>query len=109
MIRIAVVGLGRWGPNYMRIVNSLEGGHVAAGVDADQTRLAGLRDVYPTVDFVSGIDEVLGRDDVDAIVVATPTGTHHDLVCRTLEAGKHVLCEKPLAGPEESQANHGGG
>ena len=41
--------------------------------------------------------ELFARDDVDVVHVATPPSTHHDLALRALRAGKHVLCEKPLA------------
>jgi predicted dehydrogenase len=43
------------------------------------------------------LDDILARDDVDAIAIATPARTHQDLAARALRAGKHVLVEKPLA------------
>jgi predicted dehydrogenase len=49
------------------------------------------------VDVVTDVDELLARDDVDAVAIATPARTHHGLAIKALAAGKHVMVEKPLA------------
>jgi predicted dehydrogenase len=56
-----------------------------------------LRSRYPDVILTTNADDVLLDASVDAVIVATPTSTHAALTTRALEAGKHVLCEKPLA------------
>ncbi|MBN2562057.1 MAG: Gfo/Idh/MocA family oxidoreductase [Phycisphaerae bacterium] len=96
MTRIAVIGLGRWGPNHIRNFHSLKGCAVVAAADPQEKARARVKALYPDVACVSECEEVLRRDDVDAVVVASPTATHFAVVKATLEAGKHVLCEKPL-------------
>ena len=96
-LRIAVIGLGRWGPNHVRNFSSLPDAVVVAGVDPDHDARERLRRSYPDVQCNAELSEVLARDDVDAVVVATPTDTHFDIVEQALAAGKHVLCEKPIS------------
>ncbi|HMO49565.1 MAG TPA: Gfo/Idh/MocA family oxidoreductase [Kiritimatiellia bacterium] len=93
--RLAVIGLGRWGPNHVRNFNSLPGAEVVVGVDLDEACRKRIAGTYG-IEAVSDYREVLARPDVDAVVVCTPTATHIDVVEAALLAGKHVLCEKPL-------------
>lgn len=65
-----------------------------ADVDADAARAAAERS---GADFCETPDDLLARDDVDVVHIATPPCAHRDGVLRALDAGKHVLCEKPLA------------
>src|SRR5262249_41546451 len=51
---------------------------------------------HPDLTFETDYHKLLSACDVDAVVIATPTSTHSELVRDALEAGKHVLCEKPL-------------
>jgi predicted dehydrogenase len=94
-IRLAVIGLGRWGPNHVRNFISLPASEVVLGVDIDEAnrkRIAATYGIKTAADY----REALKRDDIDAIVVCTPTATHTEVVEAALNAGKHVLCEKPL-------------
>jgi predicted dehydrogenase len=96
-LRIAVVGLGRWGPNHVRTFSSLPDAVVVAGVDPDQDARERLHRTYPDVQLSAELSEALHRSDIDAVVVSTPTDTHFDIVEQSLTAGKHVLCEKPIS------------
>lgn len=68
---------------------------VVVGRDAKRARAAA--DTFGFAEASTDLDEVLARDDIDVIDVATPNDSHHDVAMKALKAGKHVLCEKPLA------------
>ncbi len=96
-LRAAVVGAGYWGPNLVRNFHASDAWCVAAIVDTDAARLEKLSRLYPHVAVHRSIDAVLENDAIDAVAIATPPRTHHALAARAIEAGKHVLVEKPLA------------
>lgn len=97
MLRVAVVGAGYWGPNLIRNFSSCPLTKLVAVCDRDRSRLDKVLLGYPDVDAVESFDAILTRDDVDALVIATPVGTHAPMAIAALRAGKHVLVEKPLA------------
>ena len=97
MIRVAVVGAGYWGPNLIRNFSSCPETELVAVCDPDQQRLAVVMANYPNVTAEPQFDLLLARDDIDAVSVATPVVTHFPIALAALEAGKHVLVEKPLA------------
>jgi predicted dehydrogenase len=96
-VRVAVVGLGYWGPNLARNFAALPGSELRWLCDADPEALqragAALRGTRTT----TALDEVLADPELDAVAIATPVPTHADLAVRVLEAGKHCFVEKPLA------------
>ena len=94
---VAVVGAGYWGPNLIRNFSASSDWTLRAVCDLDPSRAQKVLGQRPDVQISSSLDEVLARDDVDAIAVATPARTHHSIVMAGLEAGKHVVVEKPLA------------
>ena len=98
VVRTAVVGLGYWGPNLVRNLYELPGVEVVWACDLREPALATMARRYPTIARTSNVSEVLEDPTVDALVIATPVSTHYDLALAALDAGKHVLVEKPLAG-----------
>jgi predicted dehydrogenase len=94
---VAIVGLGYWGPNLLRNAWEIEGIRVAAVCDRDPAGLAGVANRYPSVRTTDSYQGVLEDDDIDAVILATPVGTHFTLAREGLLAGKHVFVEKPLA------------
>jgi predicted dehydrogenase len=94
---IAVVGLGYWGPNLVRNFTAVEGARVVRVADLDPVKVESITRHYPAVEPAAGLDEVLADPRVGAVVVATPPGTHYPVAHATLEGGRHVLVEKPLA------------
>jgi predicted dehydrogenase len=96
-VRVAVVGLGYWGPNLVRNLQELECADVIAVCDPDTDRLELIQRRYPGVEGYKNLEDVLADDRVDAVALATPVSTHFPLGRRALEAGKHVFVEKPLA------------
>lgn len=93
---LAVVGCGRWGPNHIRNFCALPGARVSVCVDPDKARRAHMETQFPDVEAADDIARVLNDPSIAAVVVASPTATHHAVVKACLKAGKHVLCEKPL-------------
>jgi predicted dehydrogenase len=93
--RVAVAGLGYWGPNLVRNFDDLA--DLAWLVDLDEQLLERFGSRYPNARVTTDLDDVLADDSVDAVVVATPVPTHYTLAKRVLEAGKHVMVEKPPA------------
>ena len=96
-IGIGVIGYGYWGPNLVRNFNEASGSRVVAVSDLRDERLARVRDRYPAVRTTGDYRQLLADPAIDAVVVATPVATHFRLALAAIEAGKHVLVEKPLA------------
>ena len=96
MIRVAVIGAGQWGPNLIRNLDNKNTSEVAWVVDRDPRRLEQVRTRFPDLGLSLEPADALKDESVDAAVIATPTVTHHSLVKAALQAGKHVLVEKPM-------------
>lgn len=93
-IRIGIVGFGNMGRHYYEEL--LAGLVEQAEVTAVYTSSAAKRsEIYDCVTVVSSVDALFDRDDVDAILIATPNDTHAKLAKAALSKGKHVLVEKP--------------
>ncbi len=92
---IGVTGLNYWGPNLAR--NFAELGVLSWLCDLDERRLAASASRYPAARATTSFEELLAADDVEGVVIATPVPTHYALAKQALEAGKHVLVEKPPA------------
>jgi predicted dehydrogenase len=97
VIRVAVLGAGHWGPNLIRAFDNGRASSVAWVVDPDAARLAQVRARFPEVRTAGAPDDVWADDEVDAVVIVTPSSTHAGLAEAALRAGKHVLVEKPIA------------
>jgi predicted dehydrogenase len=95
-LKIGVIGCGHWGPNHIRVFSSLKDCSVVAAVDASEKRLAAIGEMFPLVRGYRDHHTMFRDAGVDAVVVVTPTRTHSAIVVDALNAGKHVLCEKPL-------------
>ncbi len=97
MNRIAVVGCGYWGPNFVRNFSQLPDAEVALCCDLSEKRLAHMRKLYPFVKTTNRLDAVLEDPTINAVVIATPVTSHFRIGSACLKAGKHVLIEKPIA------------
>src|SRR5262245_50609221 len=94
MLRVCVIGYGYWGPNLVRNLVHCPGTQPAAICDRDPRRLARAKQIFPFIDTFTELDQALDKS--DAVLIATPASTHYPLAVRCLDAGKHVLIEKPL-------------
>jgi len=96
-IGIAIVGFGYWGPNVVRNILGRPELQLMGLCELDANRSADFSKRHPGVRIETDLDALLLDPGIQAVAIATPPRTHHGLVRRALEAGKHVLVEKPLA------------
>ncbi len=100
-IRVALVGLGYWGPNLLRNFSESAMFELAWACDMRQEALDPIARRYPGIACTTRYEDILRDADVDAVAIATPVSTHYALARSALEAGKHVFVEKPLAAASE--------
>lgn len=93
-IKVGVIGVGKMGEYHVRVLSELPGVDLAAAVDIDESRSRTIGERYHLPCFTD-YREIFDR--VDAVVVAVPTSLHHPLARDFLNAGVHVLVEKPFA------------
>jgi len=96
-LRVAVIGAGYWGPNLVRNFLASTEWDLTVVCDLDESRARRVVGGRSRVDVDTSLARVLSRDDVDAVAIATPANTHPAIALAALDAGKHVLVEKPLA------------
>lgn len=101
MLNIGVIGYGYWGPNLVRNFAEASGAQVTMVADSNPKRLELVKKRYPALETVSVPYELINSSNVDAVVIATPVVSHFDLAMKALQAGKHVLVEKPMASSAE--------
>ncbi len=100
-IGIAVIGAGYWGPNLVRNLQASPEFRLRWLCDLDEERARRVLGPYSTVRASGSLEDVLADPEVHAVAVATPARTHLRVAKQALEAGKHVLVEKPLAATYE--------
>src|SRR5439155_17605465 len=93
--KLGLAGLGYWGPNLARSFDELA--DLTWLCDLSEENRSRVAPRFPDAKLTGDFDDLLADDSVEAIVVATPVVTHFELAKRALEAGKHVLVEKPPA------------
>jgi predicted dehydrogenase len=96
-LNFGVIGAGYWGPNFVRNLADLQEVGGLAVSDLNQDKLKEIKAKYPEVRTNSDYLFTLNNPEIDAVIIATPAGTHYKIAREALEHGKHVLVEKPLA------------
>src|SRR6266581_9038418 len=98
LLKIGVIGLGRMGQLYARILaTQISGVHLYGVADVGEQARTGVADEFSVSHAFADAHELLALPELDAVVIATPTSTHYDLVIAAAAAGKAIFCEKPLA------------
>jgi len=101
MIGIGVIGYGYWGPNLARNFSENPNARLVAISDRSEKRRSIAQRRYPTTRIIPEGLDLIRDPEVQAVVIATPVHTHFDLAMAALDAGKHVLVEKPIADSSE--------
>ena len=94
MIKVGMTGVGYWGKHLARNLNEL--GVLASVIDSDPNQLVWAKGKFHGIRATATIKETLAAGDIDALVIATPPQTHFSIARQALEAGCHVLIEKPF-------------
>ena len=97
MIRIAVAGAGAFGIKHLDGLKNIDGVEITSIVSRRIEQAREVADTYGAGHATTDLDETLARDDVDAVILCTPTQMHAAQSIATLRAGKHVQVEIPLA------------
>lgn len=95
-VTIGVIGCGYWGPNLLRNFAENERAALRWACDVDARRLESVGRRYPAARTAAAPARLFSDPELEAVVIATPVSTHFDFARRALEAGKHVLVEKPF-------------
>ncbi|MBC7643836.1 MAG: Gfo/Idh/MocA family oxidoreductase [Thermoleophilia bacterium] len=96
-LNVGLVGLGYWGPNLARNIARSENANLAYLCDLSTDLHDQYRSSFPTSKFTTDFADLLNDDSLDAVVLASPVPTHHQLGRMSIDAGKHTFIEKPLA------------
>lgn len=95
-INIGVIGYGYWGPNLVRNFSELPGARVKTVSDFSTELLAKAQARYPAIKVTTDCQDIFDDPDIDAVAIATPVSSHYKLALAALQAGKHVMVEKPM-------------
>ncbi len=93
-VNVALLGAGRIGKTHAKAVSSSDGAALVAVSDVFAEAAQALANAYEA--RVSSVEEIAAAEDIDAVVICTPTDTHADLIETFAKAGKAVFCEKPI-------------
>jgi inositol 2-dehydrogenase len=97
-LKIGIIGLGRMGQVYARtLATSIAGGRLYAIAESDERLRVAMADAFNVSHAFVDAHDLIAHPDVAAVVIATPTSTHPELVIAAARAGKAIFCEKPLA------------
>ena len=94
--KIALIGLGYWGPNLLRCFHKHKAIAAAFVLDDEKLMKFATDPAYYGIYFNNDYQKTFGRNDVQAVAIATPPHTHYNIAKEALEAGKHVFIEKPM-------------
>ncbi|GGX92347.1 oxidoreductase [Litchfieldella qijiaojingensis] len=97
MIRLAIIGAGSMAGEHAKHFGALEGVEVVAVCDLDADKARGFADRHGIAAVYTDLEAMLARDDIQAVSNVTPDGVHKAISLAAIAAGKHILCEKPLA------------
>ena len=95
-LRFGLIGCGLWGSHHAAAIAKTEGATLAAIAERLPENRRAAEAAHPDAEVVADYAQVVGRDDIDVIDVVVPSHLHHEIALAALEAGKHLLLEKPM-------------
>ena len=96
-VRFGLIGYGAWGAHHARAIQETANAELVAIAARSAESQAAAKEGQPETEVVTDYRLLLDRPDIDVIDIAVPTHLHHKIACAALQAGKHVLLEKPMA------------
>ena len=96
-LKIGVVGVGFWGSNHVRVLRELESVEMKAVCDIDLEKAKYVAKKFGVPNYYQNLDDMLNKEELDAVTVCTPSVSHAEIAVRILESGLNVFVEKPLA------------
>jgi predicted dehydrogenase len=96
MLKAGVIGVGYWGPNIIRNLVTSKKFEVKMCADLKKTRLDFITSLYPTIQLTQNYLEIVKHPQIDVVVICTPVFSHFEIASAALQAGKHILIEKPM-------------
>jgi len=95
-IKLAIIGAGRWGFNHVRTALGILAPENITICDSSDASLARVKELNDKINLVKDLSDVLGNQEINAVIIATPAETHYDIAKKTLNAGKNTFVEKPI-------------
>ncbi|EPC02709.1 oxidoreductase [Litchfieldella anticariensis FP35 = DSM 16096] len=97
MIKLAIIGAGSMAGEHAKHFKAIEGVEVVAVCDLDGDKARAFAEQHGIAEVSTDLAAMLARDDIQAVANVTPDGAHKVTSLAAIAAGKHILCEKPLA------------
>ena len=97
IVRLGVIGAGAFSGSHLAGIGLAKNCKVVAIADIDEAKAKAKAAQYNIPDYYTDYHELLARDDIDAVTLPLPDQEHCVVACDAMRAGKHVLCEKPMA------------
>lgn len=101
VLRVAIMGLGSYGTRVAEAMRSCTKAKLAGVISGTPSKIKAWQSKYNIAEKncynYENFDSIKNNPDIDAVYIITPNALHHDQVIRVAKAGKHVICEKPMA------------
>ena len=95
-LKLAIIGCGRWGINHVRTAHEILGANLQIVCDTNPDTQQKLDSISKNIRLTKDAEKIYRNPDINCVIIATPAASHYEIARRCLQAGKHVLVEKPI-------------
>ncbi|MDC0273511.1 MAG: Gfo/Idh/MocA family oxidoreductase [Planctomycetaceae bacterium] len=95
-VKFGLIGFGAWGGCHANAINVTDGAEIVAIAVRSEESQSKAREAYPDAQVYGDYKELLANDEIEAVDIVVPSFLHHEVAKAALEAGKHLLLEKPM-------------